>query len=103
MAALATSPTPDDSIEDIPPLAFDTEQELLDVLARLRHDLLRRVQSACTEPSAANNKSKGKGRASTTQQTLAQDEVEYLVMTVSNVLLLFDFPTTWHGAIELVE
>ncbi|KAK4047293.1 hypothetical protein OIO90_006254 [Microbotryomycetes sp. JL221] len=53
MAPRADSPDTS-SAEDIPPLPYDSEQEVLDVLARLKRDLERRVEQHC--------KAKGKGK-----------------------------------------
>ncbi|ORY88678.1 Serine/arginine repetitive matrix protein 2 [Leucosporidium creatinivorum] len=59
--AVPRSPSPDTSADDIPPLAFDTEEELLAVFARLREDLLRRVGAKWEADGMGGAKGKGMG------------------------------------------
>ncbi|KAK4047814.1 hypothetical protein OIV83_005157 [Microbotryomycetes sp. JL201] len=66
--------SPDDvSAEDIPPLAYDNEQELLDVLARLRQELEDRVDKQCSAPTSS--KAKGKQKARDTDKARVKDIV----------------------------
>lgn len=75
--AVARSPSPDASTDDIPPLAFDTEDELLAVFARLRDDLLKRVGDKWEQEGASTAKGKGKG--------VDKSKVEDIVLKVSTV------------------
>ncbi|GAA6054857.1 hypothetical protein JCM3770_004112 [Rhodotorula araucariae] len=59
-AALHTTDTNSSADEEIPPLAFETDDELRAVLERWRADLLQRVAERCAAPPAAG---KGKGKA----------------------------------------
>jgi hypothetical protein len=43
------SPSPGPSTEEVQPLAFDSERELLDILARLRNDLAARTKAKWEE------------------------------------------------------
>lgn len=72
---VARSPSPDTSADDIPPLAFDTEEELLAVFARMREDLLRRVADKWEREGGA----KGKGKA------VDRKKVEDIVLKVSSL------------------
>jgi len=79
-AALQATEANSSTDVEIPPLAFDTEDELHAVLERWRGDLLRRVEERC----GGVGKDKGKGKAETGKMS-AQDRqrVEELVMKVS--------------------
>ena len=81
-SASAALRTIDDTEEEIPPLAFETEDELRAVLERWRADLVHRVDERCG--ATAGGKGKGKGKAAQAGMT-AQDKqrVEELVMKVS--------------------
>lgn len=79
------SPPLDVSSEDIPPLAFDTEEELLDVLARLRQDLLRRVETQTRREASVNN-GKGKGKANNSNSVIDREELEDIVIKVCSSL-----------------
>lgn len=83
VGGVSNSPTPDSSHEDIPPLAFDTEQELIDVLNRLRHELLHRIEAQCASSRGAN-KLRAKGKGTDAQQDTSSAEVEAIVMDVSD-------------------
>ncbi|TNY18764.1 Serine/arginine repetitive matrix protein 2 [Rhodotorula diobovata] len=76
-AALQATEANSSTDVEIPPLAFDTEDELHAVLERWRGDLLRRVEERC----GGTGKDKGKGKAGTGKMS-AQDRqrVEELVM-----------------------
>jgi hypothetical protein len=74
--AVPRSPSPDTSTDDIPPLAFDTEEELLAVFARLREDLLRRVGAKWEAEGMGGAKGKGKG--------VDRKKVEDIVLQVSS-------------------
>lgn len=73
--AVPRSPSPDTSADDIPPLAFDTEEELLAVFARLREDLLRRVGAKWEAEGMGGAKGKGKG--------VERKKVEHIVLKAS--------------------
>lgn len=57
---MASAAAPNDSADEIPPLAFETEEELRAVLDRLRADLAARIDAQVSGTSAT---SKGKGKA----------------------------------------
>ncbi|KAM0787151.1 hypothetical protein ACM66B_006402 [Microbotryomycetes sp. NB124-2] len=72
MAPRSASPK-DISSEDIPPLAYDSEHELLEVLARLRRELEERVNRQCN--AITSSKSKGKQEASSVDKDRVLDIV----------------------------
>ncbi|GAA5852822.1 hypothetical protein JCM9279_006195 [Rhodotorula babjevae] len=78
-SAPAALRTIDDTEEEIPPLAFETEDELRAVLERWRADLVQRVDERCGASAGGKGKGKGKGKEAGMS---AQDKqrVEELVM-----------------------
>lgn len=82
---MASVAAPNDSADEIPPLAFDSEDELRAVLDRLRADLAHRIDAHTgTAGDAGNGKGKGKaGLESDRDRSLASD----LVLKVSSLNL----------------
>ncbi|BGP58620.1 hypothetical protein JCM8202_006403 [Rhodotorula sphaerocarpa] len=74
---MASVAAPNDSADEIPPLAFDSEDELRAVLDRLRADLAHRIDAHTgTAGDAGNGKGKGKaGLESDRDRSLASDLV----------------------------
>lgn len=96
-AALALADEPNSSGEAVPPLAFDTEDELRAVLDRLRDDLRGRVKERCE--GAEQKGSKGKGRAQPMSEA-DRKKVDDLVLKVSRAGMVFrsvaGVSSVWH-------
>ncbi|KAM0747287.1 hypothetical protein T439DRAFT_383423 [Meredithblackwellia eburnea MCA 4105] len=72
---LARSPTPDVSTgDDLTPLGYDSEEELLDIFQRLRDDLKKRCREAC--------KGKSKAELEKTEKKVLEDFFDRIVPSV---------------------